>query len=73
MGASEGMKLVLNVLAMLIAFVGLIAMVNFLLGFIVLGGEPVTLQGILGYVFAPLAFCMGIPWEEAGLVGESIG
>lgn len=73
MGASEGMKLVLNVLAMLIAFVGLIALFNFLFGFIVIGGEPLTIQGILGYVFAPLAFCMGIPWEEAGLVGELLG
>ena len=73
MGASEGMKLVLNVLAMLIAFVGLIAMCNFLVGFIVIGGEPLTIQSILGYIFAPLAFCMGIPWDEAGLVGELLG
>jgi CNT family concentrative nucleoside transporter len=73
MGASEGMKLVLNVLAMLIAFVGLIALANFLIGFIVIGGDPLTIQGILGYVFAPLAFCMGIPWAEAGLVGELLG
>ena len=73
MGASEGMKLVLNVLAMLIAFVGLIALANFVVGFIVIGGDPLTIQGILGHVFAPLAFCMGIPWAEAGLVGELLG
>ena len=72
-GALEGMKLVLNVLAMLIAFVGLIAMVNFGLSIIDIGGEPLTLQQILGWFFAPLAFCMGVPWDEAGLIGTLLG
>ena len=73
MGASEGMKLALNVLAMLIAFVGLIAMINFFVGWISIGGEPMTLERILGWVFAPLSYCMGIPWSESQIVGTLLG
>ena len=73
MGASEGMKLVLNVLAMLIAFVGLIAMVNFFVGWVSIGGEVLTLQRIFGWIFAPLSFCMGIPWTESQVVGTLLG
>lgn len=73
MGASEGMKLVLNVLAMLIAFVGLIAMINFFVAWVSVGGEPLTLQRMLGWVFAPLSFCMGIPWSESHIVGTLLG
>jgi CNT family concentrative nucleoside transporter len=53
---------------MLIAFVALIAMVNALLGFV-----GVTLQEILGFIFKPLAWTMGIPWEEAGIMGTLMG
>lgn len=73
MGAAEGMKLALNVLAMLIAFVGLIAMINFFVGWISIGGEPLTLQQLLGWFFAPLSFCMGIPWSESQIVGTLLG
>ncbi len=73
MGAAEGMKLVLNVLAMLIAFVGLIAMINFFVGWVSVGGEVLTLQRIFGWVFAPLSLCMGIPWSESQLVGTLLG
>ena len=73
MGAAEGMKLVLNVLAMLIAFVGLIAMINFFVGWVSVGGEALTLQRIFGWVFAPLSLCMGIPWSESQLVGTLLG
>ena len=73
MGASEGMKLALNVLGMLIAFVGLIAMGNFLIGLIPVGDESLTLQGILGWFFSPLAFCMGVPWSESQQVGALLG
>jgi concentrative nucleoside transporter, CNT family len=72
-GATEGMKLVLNVLAMLVAFVGLIALINFTLGIVSIGDEALSLQMILGWLFAPLAFCMGVPWSEAGLVGTLLG
>lgn len=72
-GASEGMTLVLNVLAMLIAFVGLIAMFNWGLGLIVIGETPLSMELILGWLFSPLAFFMGVPWSESMLVGSLLG
>lgn len=67
-GATSGLQLAGNVAAMLIAFVALIAMVNALLGFV-----GVTLQEILGLIFKPLAWTMGIPWNEAGIMGTLMG
>ncbi|NLS12707.1 NupC/NupG family nucleoside CNT transporter [Vibrio sp. SM6] len=74
-GAAAGLQLALNVGAMLIAFVGLIALVNGMLGGIGgwFGYPELTLQLILGYVFAPLAFLIGVPWEEAITAGSFIG
>ncbi|RJX74379.1 NupC/NupG family nucleoside CNT transporter [Vibrio sinensis] len=74
-GAAAGLQLALNVGAMLIAFVGLIALVNGMLGGIGdwFGMPDLTLQLILGYVFAPLAFLIGVPWEEAITAGSFIG
>ncbi|TWU43373.1 Nucleoside permease NupX [Novipirellula aureliae] len=68
-GASDGLKLALNVAAMLIAFLALIALCNSILVAI----TGVTLESILGYVFAPLALCMGIPIDESVAAGEFIG
>ncbi|MDD1792812.1 NupC/NupG family nucleoside CNT transporter [Enterovibrio makurazakiensis] len=74
-GASSGMQLALNIGAMLLAFIGLIALVNGMLGGI--GGwfgiEDLTLEFLLGKVFAPLAFLIGVPWAEADLAGSLIG
>ncbi|MGR5096785.1 NupC/NupG family nucleoside CNT transporter [Vibrio maritimus] len=74
-GASNGLTLALNIGAMLLAFVGLVAMLNGLLGGI--GGwfgiESLSLQMILGYVFSPIAWLMGVPWNEATLAGSFIG
>ena len=67
-GATEGLKLAANVAAMLVAFVALIAMVNYLLTF-----ADTSLQGILGFIFRPLAWAMGISWEEAQMVGVLMG
>ena len=67
------MKLALNVLGMLIAFVGLIALFNWGLSLVPIGEEPLTLQKILGWAFAPLAFTMGIPWSECQIVGSLLG
>ena len=64
-GASDGLKLAANVGAMLIAFVSIIAMINYFFGFIF----NQTLQQALGFFFRPLAWTMGIPWIEAKLVG----
>ncbi|MCG9697327.1 NupC/NupG family nucleoside CNT transporter [Shewanella sp. Isolate11] len=74
-GASSGMHLALNVGAMLIAFVGLIAMINGIIGGVtgLFGAEGITLELILGYIFMPLAFLIGVPWNEALVAGSFIG
>jgi CNT family concentrative nucleoside transporter len=74
-GATEGLKLALNVAAMLIAFIGLIALLN--AGLVRIGamaGVPnLTFEVILGFLLRPLAWVMGVPWEEAGNVGSLLG
>jgi CNT family concentrative nucleoside transporter len=74
-GAVSGMHLAMNIGAMLIAFIALIALINGALGGV--GGwfglPEITLQQILGYVFAPVAYLIGIPWGEAVTVGSLIG
>lgn len=74
-GAAAGLQLALNVGAMLIAFVGLIALINGMLGGIGgwVGYPELTLQLILGYMFAPLAFLIGVPMDEAITAGSFIG
>ncbi len=74
-GASDGLKLALNVGAMLLAFIALIALLNGMLGGIGgwFGFESLTIEGILGYIFAPLAFVIGVPWAEAVTAGSFIG
>lgn len=67
-GASAGMKLVLNVVAMLIAFLGLVALVD-----LPLGALGLSLSGILGFVFTPVAFLVGAPPAEAAAVGAMLG
>ncbi|QLB13650.1 CNT family concentrative nucleoside transporter [Bisgaardia hudsonensis] len=74
-GASSGMNLALNVGAMLIAFVALIALINGILGGV--GGwfdhPELSLGLILGYVFKPLAWIIGVPWADAEIAGRMIG
>ncbi|MFT6268288.1 MAG: CNT family concentrative nucleoside transporter [Alphaproteobacteria bacterium] len=74
-GAASGLKLAVNVGAMLLAFIALIAMFNGIIGFFggLFGVEELTLQGILGYIFQPIAWLIGIPWSEANLAGSFIG
>ena len=74
-GASSGMMLAVNVGAMLIAFVALIALVNGGIGWAggLVGFEQLTLEGILGYLFSPIAWLLGIPWSEAVHAGSFIG
>ena len=74
-GASAGLKLALNVGAMLLAFIALIALLNLGLGTVGgwFGHSDLTLQQILGVLFAPLAWILGVPWEEAGRAGSFIG
>ncbi|SEM33634.1 NupC/NupG family nucleoside CNT transporter [Halomonas caseinilytica] len=74
-GASSGLRLAANVGAMLLAFIGLIALINGILGGVGgwFGMEALSLEQILGWLFAPLAFLLGIPWSEATLAGSFIG
>jgi len=73
-GTGDGMRLFMNVLAMLVVFVALVALVNKILGlFPNVMGEPLTLQGILGMLMAPVTWLMGIPWEEAKNAGSLLG
>jgi CNT family concentrative nucleoside transporter len=76
-GASEGLSLCLQVGAMLVAFVGLIALVNGILAGVKSGVGwvwlPDSLQVVLGFFFAPVAWLLGIPWADAGAVGNLLG
>ena len=74
-GAADGLHLALNIGAMLIAFIALIALVNMLLSEAggLFGFHALTLQEILGYLFAPIAFILGIPWHEAAVAGSILG
>ncbi|MFM2199071.1 MAG: hypothetical protein RLZZ505_2503 [Verrucomicrobiota bacterium] len=77
-GASTGLQLALNVGAMLLAFIGLIALINLILGGIGgwFGHGALSLQEILGWCFAPIAWLIGMPWEDAlkggGLIGQKL-
>jgi CNT family concentrative nucleoside transporter len=74
-GAADGLKLALNVGAMLLAFLGLIAVMNAILGPVggLFGFPELNLEWILGLVFRPLAWLMGVPWAEADVVGSLLG
>ncbi|MBX0314587.1 NupC/NupG family nucleoside CNT transporter [Planococcus glaciei] len=74
-GAADGLQLALNVGAMLLAFIALIALLNGMLGGIgnLFGTDDLTIQGILGVIFAPLAWAIGVPWAEAVQAGSFIG
>ncbi len=67
-GATDGLKLAANVGAMLVAFVAIIAMINFILSLVGL-----SLEQLLGWIFSPLAWCMGAPWDEARILGTLMG
>lgn len=74
-GASDGLKLAVNIGAMLIAFVALIALFNGLVSGVagIFGYEGVTLQEILGFLFRPLMYLLSVPWEEAQAAGALFG
>ncbi len=73
-GALEGLKLFFNIVALLIVFVGFICLINKFLGIFPLPlYSPITFEGILGWIMAPFAFCMGIPWKEAVTAGSLLG
>jgi CNT family concentrative nucleoside transporter len=72
-GASDGTLLAINVAAMLIAFLAFIAMFDFLLSFIALGGAPLSLARVFGWVFAPVAVLMGVPPQDVPMMGDLLG
>jgi CNT family concentrative nucleoside transporter len=67
-GTGEGLHLALNVGAMLISFLALIALINAILGF-----AGLSMQQIVGWAFAPIAWCLGVPWHHATTVGNLLG
>jgi CNT family concentrative nucleoside transporter len=74
-GTSEGLHLMLNVIAMLVSFIALVALLNG--GFGALHGWlpwfPADLQTVLGWIFRPVAFLMGVPWHDSGTIGSLLG
>jgi len=73
-GASEGAKLALNIAAMLICFIAFVALLNWALSVLPhVGGAPLTLERILGWLCAPVAWVMGVEWSDAGTVGMLLG
>ncbi|MDZ4259635.1 MAG: NupC/NupG family nucleoside CNT transporter [Gemmatimonadales bacterium] len=74
-GAAQGLQLAINVAAMLMAFVALVAMLNAGLGWVgdLVGIANLSLQAILGFLLKPLAWVMGVPWQDTSYVGGLIG
>ncbi|MES9945836.1 MAG: nucleoside transporter C-terminal domain-containing protein [Candidatus Thiodiazotropha sp.] len=73
-GTIEGLKLLANIIAMLIVLVALVSLLNLILGLLPnFVGEPLSLQRLLGWLMAPMAWLMGIPWSEAVTAGSLLG
>jgi CNT family concentrative nucleoside transporter len=74
-GTSEGLHLMLNVMAMLVSFIALVALLNGGFGALHawLPWFPADLQTVLGWVFRPVAFLMGVPWHDSGTIGSLLG
>src|SRR3989440_97366 len=74
-GTSEGLFLMLNVIELLVSFIALIALVNGLFGWIhgFISWFPISLQTVLGWIFRPIAFVMGVPWHDSGSIGALLG
>ena len=73
-GTRSGLDIFLNIIALLIVVLSLVALVNMSLGALpYLNGEALSLERMAGWIFSPLAWCMGIPWQESQLAGELLG
>lgn len=76
-GAGDGLQLALNIGAMLIAFIALIAMFNGILGWIhslpYMGWFPASMQAILGFLFAPVSWLLGVKWNDCATIGNLLG
>jgi CNT family concentrative nucleoside transporter len=73
-GTSDGLHLLLNIIAMLVVMVALVQLVNVLMGLLPnFMGQPLTLQRILGFIMSPVVWLFGIPWQEAQTAGSLMG
>ena len=73
-GTQDGLNITLNIAALLLVLIALVTLVNFGLAALpFVGGEAITLERMAGWIFAPIAWCMGIPWAEAQLAGSLLG
>ena len=73
-GTADGIMLLINVVAMLLVLVALVELVNVILDLLPnVAGKPIKLERMFGWIFAPLAFVIGIPWEESGAAGQLLG
>ncbi len=73
-GTTSGLELLFNVVALLLVLVALVYLVNAMLGVLpAIGGEPISLQRMLGYVMAPVCWLMGLPWDQAIAAGRLMG
>ena len=74
-GTGEGLTLMLNVIAMLVSFVALVALINGGFGAIhrYIEWFPANLQTVLGWIFRPIAWVMGVPWHDSGTIGSLLG
>jgi concentrative nucleoside transporter, CNT family len=73
-GTSDGLNIWLNILAILIVAIALVALVNATIGLLPdVGGAPLTMERIGGWLFAPIAWLMGVPWNESQTVGSLLG
>jgi CNT family concentrative nucleoside transporter len=73
-GTADGLRLLLNIVAMLIVLVALVALVNMILAALpAVAGAPLSLERLLGWIMSPVAWAIGIPWAEAGTAGQLLG
>lgn len=73
-GTLQGVKLLINIIAMLVVLVALVHMVNLILGlFPDISGQPITLQRLMGWIMGPVVWLMGVPWSESTTAGALMG
>lgn len=72
-GAEDGMRMYLNIIAMLIVMISLVALANIILGNLALGGAPLSFERILGWIFAPIVWLIGVPVQDAATAGSLMG
>ena len=72
-GTADGLQVAMNVGAMLLVMIAFVAMIDGMLGVFTVGGEALELGALLGWIFAPLAWLLGVPWAEAQIAGELLG